>query len=237
MTFTRTCQERPIESGTFYVEPPLAFVQLNETCSATNNQLTLQSFYKLKSQVRQEIDPIVINNVSGGINFSNIKLWEPINKIIPRINFSHHYNKLPEIGKMKMENLVKEINSLEEVSLQKDSFWKTYKFLIIGMIIIFIVFIVLIIKWKLSKKMIGFVSSGGNRRDCIRDSSTVEMRHSSRSHKSKATNPLKRKRGGKTYVASDPIDDDVSIHSINEPKIRRTNISTALSDPFRNILP
>ena len=176
LSFTKTCRENPADSGTFNVEPPMAFVRLNETCSASNNHLTLQPFYRFRSQVSLEVGYKLEGDILKGLNFTDIKLWEPINRIIPKVNFSHHYKELPKIEDMKMENLVNEINSLEEVYIQQESFWKRYKFLIIGAIIVLILTILIFIKYKFSKKGLRFWSRklGSSYCDSSIDSPTDE---------------------------------------------------------------
>ena len=146
LTFTRTCQEPSYEPKTFFVEPPLSLVRMKETCTATNNELTLQPFYKIMSELKMGIDFEMGGDVLNGTSFSNIQLWEPVNHVIQKINLSYQYRDLPDIEEMKMEHLVKEINSLQEVKIIEKSFWQKYQLVIIGSILIFgFIFFALII--------------------------------------------------------------------------------------------
>merc|ERR1712154_199398 len=68
LSFTKTCRENPADSGIFNVEPPMAFVRLNETCSASNNHLTLQPFYRFRSQVSLEVGYKLEGDILKGLN-------------------------------------------------------------------------------------------------------------------------------------------------------------------------
>ena len=153
LTFTKTCQNQFSGPNTFYVKPPLAFVKLNETCSASNNHMLLPPYYKLKSLMNLEVDYGVLKELVAKVNFSNIQLWQPINKVINKVNFSYHFDRLKDIGEMKMEHLIDEINSFEEISNDNNEFWnwKSIVF-IIGVAILFIFILLIIFKRNSIKK-------------------------------------------------------------------------------------
>ena len=150
LTFTRTCQEPSYEPKTFFVEPPLSLVRMKETCTATNNELTLQPFYKITSELNMGIDFEMGGDVLNGTSFGNIQLWEPVHHVIQKINLSCQYRDLPDIEEMKMEHLVNEINSLQEVKVIEKSFWQKYQLVIIGsiLILIFIFFALIILNYR-----------------------------------------------------------------------------------------
>ena len=171
LTFTRTCQAPSLESKSFYAEPPLTFVRLKETCSAANDHLTLQPFYKLKSELKLDLNFKVIEEVLNQTNFSNIKLWEPVDEVIPKVNLSLKFNDLPDIEEMKMENLVNEINSLEEITIKEDSFWDKYKWFII-IVVIIVLFMIIVLFLSNYKRGLRFWL--GNVGKNVRDSGIVD---------------------------------------------------------------
>ena len=151
LTFTRTCQGPNSEPKTFYADPPLSLVRMRETCTATNNELTLQPFYKIRSEMSVGLDFKVVEEALSETSFKDIKLWEPVDNVIHKINLSYQYQSLPEIEEMKMDHLVNEINSLEEVRVKEKGFWQRYKYFIIGSIIVFVLIILALISLKFKK--------------------------------------------------------------------------------------
>lgn len=148
LRFTRTCQEPNSGSNTFDINPPLAFVRLNETCAASNNHMTLPPYYKFKSQLEVTTD-FSLETMMANVNFSSIQLWKPINRVLPKVNISYHYENMQSIDEIDMDNLVKEINSLKEVQVKEDSFWKFKGPLIIGLSICFVFVVFIFYKKKI----------------------------------------------------------------------------------------
>jgi hypothetical protein len=144
LTFSVVCNDKKISSYAIQIAPPLGIINLNNSCSAFSDYLNLLPFYYAESEYH------IIGSVMdlmGNYNVSNIRLWEPFNAVLRKVNLTELPKKLKDIEQISMDNLVNRISELGEI----EEFYQLpqWMYIIIVLAIVFsgLIGIILYKKW------------------------------------------------------------------------------------------
>ncbi|CAC5415478.1 unnamed protein product [Mytilus coruscus] len=104
-------------------------IALNETCTATNDYLTLLPFYSRQSSYTLEDDPFT--KVIQNYNLTMRKLWKPFHDSLPKFNLTELPKELKNIKEIPMDNLSngcrsKDVGGMADGEMV-DGKWRTEK--------------------------------------------------------------------------------------------------------------
>ena len=158
-TFTIICATGERTSKT--TTPPISIIELDQTCTATSNYLTLLPYFFRESKyyIRDPLDKLIhLSNVS------KIQLWNPVYDAISFLNQSDIQvpSELKEIGYIPMGHLVNELKSLKPLTEEKSKSFLWYlKTIGVAILIIIVVLGILYYKYraKLAKMFISIFGS------------------------------------------------------------------------------
>lgn len=120
-----SCHDQPVTFRS--VEPPLALIRLNMTCTATSDSLMLPPYYQSETEYLLEDTKLKLLKVYA---FSNLTLWEPFHKALPAYKFVQLPEKLKEVNEIPMDHLIRTLSSLNARNKEKGWSWWVYLSLI-----------------------------------------------------------------------------------------------------------
>ena len=100
------------------IYPPLSILTLNETCSATNDYMTLLPFYNRQSTYGTFDDSY--NKLIKNYNITSRKLWKPFHQSLPKFNLTELPKELKDIKQIPMDSLINRLKNLQRVQTDFD---------------------------------------------------------------------------------------------------------------------
>ncbi|CAG2205199.1 unnamed protein product [Mytilus edulis] len=150
LRFAIVCEKYKQKSTfTKIINPPLNILALNETCTATNDYLTLLPFYSRQSSYTLEDDPFT--KVIQNYNLTMRKLWKPFHDSLPKFNLTELPKELKNIKEIPMDNLIYQLKNLQ--TIQEDSSFPNWVYNVIYLVISLLLGIVIFILCKYRKKL------------------------------------------------------------------------------------
>ncbi|CAC5412852.1 unnamed protein product [Mytilus coruscus] len=134
---------------TTIVNPPLNILALNETCTATNDYLTLLPFYSRQSTYTLADDPFT--KVIQNSNLTMRKLWKPFHDSLPKFNLTELPKELKNIKEIPMDNLIYRLKKLQ--TIQEDSSFPNWVYNIIYLVISLSLGFIIFILCKYRKRL------------------------------------------------------------------------------------
>ena len=117
LEFRITCDNQGILKGrNARVMPPIGLINLNQSCIATSDAITLPRYYEFEStQTSRE---------RFKINKRNFTIWEPLEQVAkPKFGGDWDLPNLEDVEEIDMSNLVKTVRSIKRVKMESN--WKT----------------------------------------------------------------------------------------------------------------
>jgi hypothetical protein len=93
--------------------PPLSILMLNETCTATNDYLTLLPFYNKARYYSIVDDPFT--KLLRNYNITSRKLWKPFHNSLPKFNLTEFPKELKDIKIIPLDNLINRYKIYKEL--------------------------------------------------------------------------------------------------------------------------
>lgn len=97
------------------IYPPLSILMLNETCTATNDYLTLLPFYNKESSYSIVDDSFT--KLLHNYNITSRKLWKPFHNSLPKFNLTELPKELKDIKIIPMDNLINRLQNLQRIDV------------------------------------------------------------------------------------------------------------------------
>ena len=113
LIFTILCPRGSSEISEIHVKPPVGQLRLPVACGATNDYLTIMPRYSEESTY-DLVEPI--NTFLAEFNSTQVFFWTPVHKAYIRHGSITIPDKLAGMKQFKMNKLVKELESLQQVS-------------------------------------------------------------------------------------------------------------------------
>ena len=145
LVFTVVCKEDVRQTKTFTVNPPLGLIRLNETCSASNDHLTLLPYYH-----RETYHAVKDNfqNLINNANISEMLILEPLRIHFDNLTFAKVPAPLKDVDSIPMNHLVQQLQDIDTTMVNMDtgpvSHWEYF----LAVIVIIIAIIVGIVMYK-----------------------------------------------------------------------------------------
>ena len=143
LTFTITCQSNSVKGPkTLLISPPIGIIDLQKSCSASNDFMTLNAYFGPESKFYVEQD--ILGSLSK-LNLSKSKIWEPLQEEhgpIETIEFP------PELERIKQINMGQLIDSLHSQKKLKEmqKLVPTWVYYVAGITVL--ITIILIFKYR-----------------------------------------------------------------------------------------
>lgn len=98
--------------------PPLSILMLNETCTATNDYLTLLPFYN--KEISYSIVDDSFTKLLCNYNITSRKLWKPFHYSLPKFNLTELPKELKDIKIIPMDNLINRLHNLQRINVSPE---------------------------------------------------------------------------------------------------------------------
>ena len=134
-----SCQNEN-ENTELKIKPPLSIINLQMTCSAHNQEITLLPYFSAQATVRADNQPFFA--LLRESNFSEVKIWEPFLRSFPNLSDVALPDSLKTVEKIPMDSFIQNMKSYQQLSIGTSwqlPLWS--KFLISG-IVLFILFVI-----------------------------------------------------------------------------------------------
>jgi len=128
------------------IYPPLNILTLNETCTATNDYMSLLPFYNRQTKYTVTDDSLA--NLISDYNLTSRKLWKPFDQVLPRINLTGIPKELRKIKEIPMDDLIGRLKSLGQISNDSSIPNWVYTLIYVSVALLAGVIIFLICKFK-----------------------------------------------------------------------------------------
>ena len=116
LEFRITCDSQGILKGrNTRVMPPIGLINLNQSCIATSDEITLPRYYQFESTQ--------IDRENFRITKRNFTIWEPLEKVAkPKFGNDWDLPDLKDVEEIDMTHLVKTVRSIKRVKMESN--WK-----------------------------------------------------------------------------------------------------------------
>ncbi|CAG2230956.1 unnamed protein product [Mytilus edulis] len=115
LDFAIACQNSKYKTTlTKRIFPPINILTLNETCTATNDFMTLLPFYNQQSKFTSTDDSFI--RIINNYDLTSKKLWEPFHQSFPKFNLTKLPKELDQIKEIPMDDLISQLKSLGQIT-------------------------------------------------------------------------------------------------------------------------
>lgn len=121
-----TCHRDVPTAGSLIVKPPVQVIQLQLTCMAYNERITLLPYFHSQTKYRPKHDPF--SGLLDSANFSLINIWTPFRKMLPNYSHADLPDTLQKIDNVPMSDFISKIRNGREVRIETDYHGKPFPF-------------------------------------------------------------------------------------------------------------
>ena len=126
------------------INPPISILTINETCTATNDNMTLLPFYNRQSSYDLKDDSFV--DIINNYHLTSRKLWRTFHQSLPKFNLTKLPKELSNIKEIPMDEFISQLKSLGQVT--EDSPIPNWVYVLIYAVIALLVGIIIFIVCK-----------------------------------------------------------------------------------------
>ena len=133
--FTQVCKK--LSASVVTVKPPLGVIKVKPSCSMTNQNLVLPAYFHQESKynLTNPLSKLVRN-----FQVSKVKLWKPFHSKLPNLTLDTLPTKLKDIKEIRMDDLISQLQTLDDVTVEEHVAIWPYVILSIGLILFIFVF-------------------------------------------------------------------------------------------------
>lgn len=147
LSFAITCHDSKYKTtSNKIIYPLLNILTRNETCSATNDYMSLLPVYNRQTKYTVTDDSLA--NLISDYNLTSRKLWKPFDQVLPRINLTGIPKELRKIKEIHMDDLIGRLKSLGQISNESSIPNWMYTLIYVSVALLAGVIIFLICKFK-----------------------------------------------------------------------------------------
>ena len=118
LTFNVLCPDS--SPSTIRVEPPMKVVPLGMACVGVSEALTLAPYYKQESSFL--VNDTSLNSINSYV-VSNVTLWEPLHKQIPKLQPLEIPRKLGSVKEIELKPLIRRLERVDSTMETDDWTW------------------------------------------------------------------------------------------------------------------
>ena len=141
-----TCQV-PTKTSEFPVVPPLTIINLEITCSAHSQVITLLPYFTAQTTIHTKVEPFFA--VLQETNFSEVKIWQPFVSSLPNFFMAKLPDTLKEADKIPMQEFLNRLGPLQKIEMGTKWHFPFWGKILTGVVVI----IILVILFKFRQQI------------------------------------------------------------------------------------
>ena len=130
-----TCQVTP-DNAVLVIKPPLTIIQLQMTCSAHNQEITLSPYFITQTTTHPKNEPFFA--LLQESNFSEVRIWQPFISSLPNFSAVELPNTLKTVDKIPMSEFIDRFKSFQRIGLDTSWQFPFWAKILVGILILII---------------------------------------------------------------------------------------------------
>ena len=110
-----TCHRNSLATNLLTIKPPISIIQLELTCTAYNEKITLLPYFFSETKYRPKHDPFL--GLLKSTNFSMTNIWEPFHAALPNYTNIELPDNLQKVEDVSMTDFINKIRDEREIRM------------------------------------------------------------------------------------------------------------------------